>query len=120
MLGDRTMRAAWAAVAILAMAGAYVLGATHKSAPEIDTSPCVQAIESAQEAFESQAEFTRATGDFVRNLAPALQAAWDHDARGLERARDDIATFRDAATRTSEAVAANSFDQYAAECVTEP
>lgn len=113
MLDDRTM---WAAVAILAMAGAFALGAMYKSTP----TPCVQAIESAQEAFESQAEFTRATGDFVRNLAPALQAAWDHDARGLERAREDIATFRDAATRTSEAVAANSFDQYAAECVTEP
>lgn len=116
MLDDRVMRALWAAVAILAMAGAFVLGAMHRSTP----TPCVQAIESAREVFAAQAEFTRATGDFVRDLAPAMQAAWDHDARGLERAQDDIATFRDAATRTREAVAANSFDQYAAECVTEP
>lgn len=109
-------RAVWAVVAVLGMWGAFALGAVYKST---DTTPCVQAVESAQEAFAAQAEFTRATGDFVESLAPTLQAAWDHDTRGLERARDDIATFRDAAARTSEAVAANEFDQYAAECVTE-
>jgi hypothetical protein len=113
---DWMMRVAWTVAAVLGMGGAFTLGTVYKST---DTTPCVQAIESAQAAFAAQAEFTRATGDFVGSLAPALQAAWDRDTRGLERARDDIATFRDAATRMSEAVAANEFDQYAAECVTE-
>lgn len=101
--------------AVLAVGVAFVSGMMFG---RTDTTPCVQAIESAREVFAAQAEFTRATGDFVGSLAPMLEAAWDRDVRGLERAQGDLAEFRDVVARTREVVASSEFEQLADQCVT--